>query len=86
MLISTAIQTSWPFIPKPSFEIQWRSGLPAIAEEGYDPTYGARPLKRVIQQRVQNPQAVEMLRQEFGEGSGVKIGYRDGEFTFEREG
>jgi ATP-dependent Clp protease ATP-binding subunit ClpB len=62
------------------------AALSAIAEEGYDPTYGARPLKRVIQQRVQNPLAVEMLKQEFGEGSGVKIGYRDGAFTFEREG
>jgi ATP-dependent Clp protease ATP-binding subunit ClpB len=61
------------------------AALSAIAEEGYDPTYGARPLKRVIQQRVQNPLAVEMLRQEFGEGSGVKIGYTDGEFAFERE-
>jgi ATP-dependent Clp protease ATP-binding subunit ClpB len=60
------------------------AALSAIAEEGYDPTYGARPLKRVIQQRVQNPLAVEMLKQEFGEGSGVKIGYTDGEFTFER--
>ncbi|MFZ1934731.1 MAG: ATP-dependent chaperone ClpB [Thermoguttaceae bacterium] len=60
------------------------AALSAIAEEGYDPTYGARPLKRVIQQRVQNPLAVEMLKQEFGEGSGVKIGYADGEFTFER--
>jgi ATP-dependent Clp protease ATP-binding subunit ClpB len=61
------------------------AALSAIAEEGYDPTYGARPLKRVIQQRVQNPLAVEMLKQEFGEGSGVKIGYADGEFSFERE-
>ena len=55
-----------------------------LAEQGYDPTYGARPLKRVIQQRIQNPLAVEMLKQEFGEGSRVKIDYRDGEFTFER--
>ncbi len=60
------------------------AALSAIAEEGYDPTYGARPLKRVIQQRLQNPLAVEMLKQEFGEGSRVKIDYRDGEFTFER--
>jgi ATP-dependent Clp protease ATP-binding subunit ClpB len=60
------------------------AALSAIAEEGYDPTYGARPLKRVIQQRVQNPLAVEMLKQEFGEGSAVKIGYKDGQFTFER--
>ena len=41
------------------------AALSAIAEEGYDPTYGARPLKRVIQQRMQNPLAVEMLKQEF---------------------
>ena len=54
--------------------------------EGYDPTYGARPLKRVIQQRIQNPLAVEMLKREFAEGSRVKIDYRDGEFTFERSG
>jgi ATP-dependent Clp protease ATP-binding subunit ClpB len=60
------------------------AALSAIAEEGYDPTYGARPLKRVIQQRVQNPLAVEMLKQEFAEGSSVKIGYQDGQFTFER--
>jgi ATP-dependent Clp protease ATP-binding subunit ClpB len=60
------------------------AALSAIAEEGYDPTYGARPLKRVIQQRVQNPLAVEMLKQEFTEGSAVKIGYQDRQFTFER--
>jgi ATP-dependent Clp protease ATP-binding subunit ClpB len=60
------------------------AALSAIAEEGYDPTYGARPLKRVIQQRIQNPLAIEMLKQEFGEGSRVKIDYRNGEFTFER--
>jgi hypothetical protein len=35
---------------------------------------------------VQNPLAVEMLKQEFTEGSGVKIGHRDGAFTFERSG
>ena len=62
------------------------AALDAIATEGYDPTYGARPLKRVIQQRIQNPLAVELLKREFGEGSRVKIDYVDGEFTFEREG
>ena len=41
------------------------AALAAIAEEGYDPTYGARPLKRVIQQRIQNPLAVEILKREF---------------------
>lgn len=60
------------------------AALNAIATEGYDPTYGARPLKRVIQQRIQNPLAVELLKREFGEGSHVRIDYADGEFTFER--
>jgi len=58
-----------------------------IAAEGYDPTYGARPLKRVIQQRVQNPLAVELLKREFAPGSRVTIDFADGEFTFlRREG
>jgi ATP-dependent Clp protease ATP-binding subunit ClpB len=54
-----------------------------IANRGYDPTYGARPLKRVIQQQVQNPLATEMLRGEIGEGTGVRLDYRDDEFVFE---
>jgi ATP-dependent Clp protease ATP-binding subunit ClpB len=53
-----------------------------IANEGYDPVYGARPLKRVIQQRLQNPLATELLRGRIP-GGGLRIGYRDGEFTFE---
>jgi ATP-dependent Clp protease ATP-binding subunit ClpB len=56
----------------------------AIAAEGYDPAYGARPLKRVIQQRVQNPLATEILKREFAPGSRVKIDHVDGEFTFDR--
>ena len=60
------------------------TALDEIASEGYDPTYGARPLKRVIQQRIQNPLAVELLKREFEEGSRVKIDYLGGEFTFKR--
>jgi len=60
------------------------AAIEAIAEQGYDPTFGARPLKRVIQQRIQNPLAVEMLKREFDEGSRVRIDFRGGEFTFER--
>jgi len=55
-----------------------------IANEGYDPLYGARPLKRVIQQQIQNPLATELLRGGFPEGSVVRVDWRDGEFTFER--
>ncbi len=56
----------------------------AIALEGYDPTYGARPLKRVIQQRLQNPLAVELLKHEVADGTRVRIDYVDGDFSFDR--
>jgi ATP-dependent Clp protease ATP-binding subunit ClpB len=60
------------------------AALDAIAAEGYNPTYGARPLKRVIQQQIQNPLAIEVLKKEFAEGSRVKIDCVDKEFIFER--
>ncbi len=60
------------------------AAMDAIAAEGHDPIYGARPLKRVIQQRIQNPLAAEILKREFAEGSRVTVDYVDGEFTFER--
>jgi ATP-dependent Clp protease ATP-binding subunit ClpB len=44
-----------------------------LAEEGYDPTFGARPLKRVIQQRIENPLAQKLLAGEFGEGDTIRI-------------
>ncbi|HXE56052.1 MAG TPA: ATP-dependent chaperone ClpB [Tepidisphaeraceae bacterium] len=44
-----------------------------LGEEGYDPTYGARPLKRVIQQRVENPLSTRILQGDFGEGDTVRI-------------
>ena len=55
-----------------------------IAEEGYDPMYGARPLKRVIQQRLQNPLATELLKGEYAAGAGVKIDFSHGDFTFDQ--
>ncbi len=58
----------------------------AISLEGYDPTYGARPLKRVIQQRLQNPLAVELLKKESAAGTRVRIDFVDGEFTFDQLG
>jgi len=44
-----------------------------LAEEGYDPTFGARPLKRVLQHRIENPLATRILRGEFGEGDTIRI-------------
>ena len=43
--------------------------MDALANQGYDPTFGARPLKRVIQQQIQNPLATEILKGEFTEGT-----------------
>jgi ATP-dependent Clp protease ATP-binding subunit ClpB len=59
------------------------AALKSIANLGYDPVFGARPLKRVIQQKVQNPLATEILKGVFEEGSWVRIDFRDDEFTFE---
>ncbi|MEX0867293.1 MAG: ATP-dependent chaperone ClpB [Pirellulales bacterium] len=60
------------------------AALDQLAEEGYDPTYGARPLKRVIQRRVQNPLSRELLKGQYSDSTGVRIDFRDGEFLFER--
>jgi ATP-dependent Clp protease ATP-binding subunit ClpB len=58
----------------------------ALAAEGYDPTYGARPLKRVILRRLQNPLAAELLKGALPENGGVRIDHRDGDYLFERLG
>ncbi len=60
------------------------AALDAIAEKGYDPMFGARPLKRVIQQSVQNPLAVELLKQELPEGCVVRVDSDGDTFAFER--
>jgi ATP-dependent Clp protease ATP-binding subunit ClpB len=44
-----------------------------LAREGYDPVFGARPLKRVIQQRIQNPLALRLLEEEVEEGTRVTV-------------
>jgi ATP-dependent Clp protease ATP-binding subunit ClpB len=54
-----------------------------VAETGYDPSYGARPLKRAIQRELENPLATLILENSFSEGSTVKIGVnKAGELTF----
>jgi ATP-dependent Clp protease ATP-binding subunit ClpB len=65
------------------FEVSERA-LDEIAKLGYDPAYGARPLKRVIQQQIQNPLATEILKGTLSSETGVRVDYVDGEFLFER--
>lgn len=55
----------------------------AIADEGYDPQYGARPLKRVIQQKCENPLATEILKIDSPDsGRTITIDFIDGEYLF----
>jgi ATP-dependent Clp protease ATP-binding subunit ClpB len=57
-----------------------------LGEEGYDPSYGARPLKRVIQQRIENPLAGHLLAGEFADGETIRIGVNSNkhDFSFEK--
>jgi ATP-dependent Clp protease ATP-binding subunit ClpB len=55
-----------------------------LIEEGYDPIYGARPLKRIIQRRILDPLAMRVLQGEFGEGTAVRIDAAGGQLQFSR--
>lgn len=50
--------------------------------EGWDPVFGARPLKRAIQQRVENPLATRILAGEFGDRDSVKVDFEGNTFVF----
>lgn len=54
-----------------------------IVAEGYDPVYGARPLKRAIQSLIQNPLAVKLLNGEIASGQTVRVTAADGEMRFD---
>ena len=60
------------------------AALELIANEGYDPTYGARPLKRVIQRRLQDPLALEILNGAFIEGDTVEVDAQDGQLLMRK--
>jgi ATP-dependent Clp protease ATP-binding subunit ClpB len=56
--------------------------LAHLAEAGFDPVYGARPLKRTIQQQLENPLAQAILAGKFKPGETIKVGYKDGLMQF----
>jgi ATP-dependent Clp protease ATP-binding subunit ClpB len=56
--------------------------LDRLAEVGYDPVYGARPLKRVIQREIENPLAQKLLRGDFGPGEIIEVLLEGDRFTF----
>ncbi|MGA2013048.1 MAG: hypothetical protein ABSH51_21265, partial [Solirubrobacteraceae bacterium] len=55
-----------------------------IGNLGYDPTYGARPLKRVIQKRLVDPLALAILEGRFVAGDAVRVDASEGELVLER--
>ncbi|HZT17742.1 MAG TPA: AAA family ATPase [Gaiellaceae bacterium] len=58
----------------------------ALAEAGWDPAYGARPLKRAIQRLVENPLALRLLEGDFVDGDTIRVDAQDGEIVFGRVG
>jgi ATP-dependent Clp protease ATP-binding subunit ClpB len=55
-----------------------------LAEAGWDPAYGARPLKRAIQRLVENPLALRLLEGDFADGDTIRVDAEDGELAFEK--
>jgi ATP-dependent Clp protease ATP-binding subunit ClpB len=56
----------------------------ALAEAGWDPAYGARPLKRAIQRQLENPLALRLLEGEFADGDAIRVDAQHGELVFEK--
>lgn len=59
-----------------------QGALTHLAEAGFDPVYGARPLKRTIQQQLENPLAQAILTGKFKSGETIAVTYQDGEMKF----
>jgi ATP-dependent Clp protease ATP-binding subunit ClpB len=58
----------------------------ALADAGWDPAYGARPLKRAIQRLLENPLALRLLDGDFGDGDTIRVDAHEGELVFEHVG
>ena len=58
------------------------AALSLLGEAGFDPVYGARPLKRAIQQEIENPLAQKILSGDYAPGETIKVDVKDSRFTF----
>ncbi|RYD32557.1 MAG: type VI secretion system ATPase TssH, partial [Verrucomicrobiaceae bacterium] len=56
--------------------------LQLIADQGYDPAYGARPLKRAIQRQLLDPLSLQLLDGKFHEGDTIRVAVEDGGIVF----
>ena len=78
-ILMTAVDTGWITDERP------HPTKLRLAEEGYDPVYGARPLKRVIQRRLQDALAMRLLAGEFNDGDTIRVDVDgNGAFTFSK--
>ena len=57
-----------------------------LADEGYDPVFGARPLRRVLQQQIENPLATEILKGTFRDAAEITVDCANGGFSFAEDG
>jgi ATP-dependent Clp protease ATP-binding subunit ClpB len=62
-----------------------RAARKLLAKEGFDPQFGARPLKRTIQEKILNPLSLRLLEGEFKPGDKIKVTTKDGELVFEKK-
>jgi ATP-dependent Clp protease ATP-binding subunit ClpB len=60
------------------------SALAQLAQAGFDPVYGARPLKRAIQQTIENPLSKQILEGVFGAKDSIRVEYRNGAMQFDK--
>jgi len=58
------------------------AALDKLGEAGFDPVYGARPLKRAIQHEIENPLAQKILAGDFASGDTISIDIEEGRFSF----
>jgi len=58
------------------------AAMDLLGEAGFDPVYGARPLKRAIQNEIENPLAQKILSGEYATGDTISVDVKDGRFTF----
>jgi ATP-dependent Clp protease ATP-binding subunit ClpB len=56
-----------------------------LAKEGYDPQFGARPLKRAVQDQLLNPLSMRLLEGEFKPGDKIKVSEEEGELVFAKK-
>jgi len=56
-----------------------------VAKSGYDPQFGARPIKRTIQHKILDPMAMKILNKEFGEGDTVEVDVKKDEIVFKKK-